>query len=693
MGWLDPLMHDAQAAAAIALIGVLVVLSLLASWWQRRSALTQVIEFGRTFGTRCEAWKEGTVEKRNGSIWEAASEQFLFRSNEGRIVVRTTPATAVRPHVRDLLWRKLPGGFLRLVGENLTAIALVLTFVLLGVVLVDSVVEALGTKGDGQSTALSEAVGKMGAKFFVSAAGLLGSVFVSFFLSQAQRRIDQQFDELGPVLAQFTEELMVHQARCAARTEASINALHTDLRTRADDWTLQLKKLESISVTVSGIGEEVTTHFGQFIKANVADRICDAVVDLQERAANVADSMQRQLAMSFSSSLTSEISRLESGLSAVQTAVEGQAQADIERLMDKLADTVTGGFKSESNDMAAQLARFSEVLPKLEHQFESMATALTANTDRYGEQNQRAIDALTSRIGDLLSQFEAAKTGMHGAVEQIAAAGSVAAAKVTDAATNQIDGLTQALVRSAQSWGEQNQTVLAQIGDRIGGLLEKVDATRGAMDGTVERLANVSADITFKVGQAADGHTKVVAAQLESMRRVASDGANSIHERSAAFEGAMANAQSHLVASTKTLNDTVLKMVGAIRDAAAAQEQTQSSLTLFGSAARQIAEAAKRVDVAALKQASVIEREEQLIAAQRVAVDSLENVLGGVLKTYEQGIARQSQLLSAEWEKLATNAQRIVAGASDGFADSIEELGSTVKDLKEALVPLKRARP
>lgn len=691
MKWLQTLQDDMSATGAILVILVLVVASLIAVLIQRRHTQEVLAGFLSDFERLVAGWDKDADPSTGGPVWEALSRNVLFRGRDDRLVVKDATLTELKSLGGVLLSRGRFGWVLRLIGDNLTAIALVLTFALLGVVLVDSVVEALKASGDDQTNHLGSAVAMMGAKFFVSAVGLVGSVVVHFVIKNAQGTIARAFDSAAPTLARHIEELSTYQARTQAQSLDSMEALRGELKEVGREWGSQLRKLESISVTVSGIGEEVTTHFANFIKESVAERICEAVVDLRNNSEQVAQTMQQQLAASFAGALQSEMSRLEQGLGGVQRAVEGQSQSDIERLLEKLSDTVTGGFKSESANMSDQLARFGEILPRLQSQIETMGTAMSTNAERYGEKNQQAIDALTARMGELLGHFDEARAGMNAAVSQLATAGTEAATKVSEATQGQVDGFAQVLAANAEKWNQQSHQALGQVGERVGALLVTLDSSRSGMDEVVDRLSQVTLGLARTMQQEGEGHARAMSDQVAALQRAANDGASMVNERTAAFDRSMANAQAHLQTSTKALNDSIASISSLLKQAASTQDKTHLSLSQFGDAATKLSDAAKRIDASLAKQALVLEREEQLLVAQRDAVDKLEPALAQVFKTYESGLERQSAHLSASWTKLAEKTQKIVGTASDEFSESVQDLAKSLDDFRKAMRPGQRS--
>src|SRR5690606_7759807 len=107
------------------------------------------------------------------ALWRAIEEQLLFAPGKQPVtlpyLVRGHALPILRERTREL-FRSSRG---HSVANNLTGIALIMTFGLLGLVLVGPVFEALQETASetSQASSLSSAISQMGAKFFISALG------------------------------------------------------------------------------------------------------------------------------------------------------------------------------------------------------------------------------------------------------------------------------------------------------------------------------------------------------------------------------------------------------------------------------------------------------------------------------------------------------------------------------------------
>ncbi len=649
--WLETLLQDTLALSGLVFIAMLVAATRVMIRVRRSSGQLAISAFLDDLTARCLAWKPGEEENESEPLWSAVSREIVFREPGGKLIARSDPRKVAEAEAVELLGRGGSGTFIRLVGDNLTAIALVLTFALLGFVLVGPVAEALRETGDQQSLLLRSAVGKMGAKFFISAFGLLGAVFIQRWLTAASDALVAHLRAGARPLAALIEDLGSYQARATAQTAQSVLALRSDLQVVGGEWTSQLRRLESINVTISGIGEEVATRFSTVMTKDVADRICSAVVELQNHAATVAETMQSKIATSFAAALQTEMGRVQDGLEAVTSAIQGQGQSDIEAILAKMSNMLTGGYKSESASMAQQLSQFAAVLPQLQTEFAGLAGTMRENAAQYGEQNQRTIEALGARMNDLATHFEAARAGMSGAVGQMAEAGSAAARQLSEATSTQ-----------------------------LGGLLQQFDATRTRMDSMMDKLSRVSSEVALSVSQSVHGHSEAVAGQVKSMQKAGAEGVANLQQQSAAFAETMNSAQSRLVESTSQLSRTVANMDQALGTLATIQKTNVQALTVYSQSAQDVSTTVKRFSEAVVGQQAVIDNEKALLESHRKAAEALGTVLAQFLKTYEEGIKRQSQLLTAEWETLATKTATLVGGASEDLSQSVDEFSQALRE-------------
>jgi len=413
-------LEDRIATGAVLVVLVLLVLSLVTVWVQYFRTRKKLVAFSVGLRNRIQAWNQARTPSTREPFWAEIERVLIFRGEQpSKIVVRDSPVPGLTMQVLKSSRSGPLGVFLSLIGKHLTAIALMITFGLLGWILMSSVHSSLKAAAGSAGDQLPDAVRLMGAKFFVSVTGLLGAWLFQFFSDLTDEWLEARASKVIAGVEDLLETIPVFQARMAYV------------------GSQQLKKLESITVTVQGIGNEVTSHIGTIAKQQVADTICDAITELRNSAQEIAINLQSQLTTSFGQSLSTEVTRLQGGLEAVQNAIQDQSRGNLDRIVEQLRDIVSGGFSSQSEDMGRQMGQLASTLPKLEAQFAAMTDSLGRNAHEWGEENQRAVVLLSNQVAELVQQFQTVRTGMEAAVAGLAEASQRSVDKLASSASTQ----------------------------------------------------------------------------------------------------------------------------------------------------------------------------------------------------------------------------------------------------------------
>lgn len=666
VNFLSTILQDDSAPGAIGLVIALSVASVAALIRRQRTVAHALSELRDSLPQQLARWNgHGSAPSMTPlGLWSAIEETFLFRAEENaadgstRIVVRADPLPALRNRARKEARGGAEGVVIRLVGENLTAIGLILTFTLLGIVLVGPIFNALGAK-ETANAELQEAIRKMGAKFFVSAVALLGAVLFQFTARLMTQRTDDQVASAFAGFSQSFEELSTFQARMAQQAAVGVGAMKQVVEGAAGAVNAAAGRLENLKVTLAGVDDLLVARL---------------------RAAQL-----RELSEMVAKAVEPPTIRLENGLGKVRSAIENQAQSNLEAVVGKLQDALSGGFQSQSNAMAQQLAEFAQLLPQLQAQFSALTGALGRNAEQLGEQNGKALESLTARIGELLARFDSVSAGMNDSVAQLAKASRDAAARVGDSAQGHVAGLAEALSRSAQKWSEQNEQSMAVLSHRMEALLARFDGAGASMEGAVEKVALASQQKAQALIAAGAEQAKAMESLVQGLRSASAADVESFEKRSTAFAELMGKAQLSIAQVATGVNEATARLESVLEKAGAVQTTSQQAGSQFLDAARQVSEGARRIEGTLEKQTRFVDREEQLLSAQRAAAESLEKVLSGMLRNYEQAIAAQAKLLGDGWKALATDTEKIVSRTSDGLVDAVDELTQTVKDLQIAL--------
>ncbi len=436
----DPaVLYPCLLVLLLAATTVIVVLALY------RSTLARMNRFSATVRGRLASWRTSAPKGPADPLWEPFERVFVFRADQASpIVVSEWPDEGFERQSVALTRSGLGGSFLAVIGEHLTAIALTLTFFLLGIVLVGDIHKALLDSSD---QPLADGLRKMGAKFFVSALGIGGAWLYYALTSLTTDRIRKRAAEISASTHATLEHVQTFHARTSHASAKQLVTLNSDLVQIGESWRAQLEKLGSIDVSIQGISEQVTSHAGTLMKQHIADIICDSIRKLEDSAAKIALEMSATL----QHALTTQMGQLSTGLEGVQNAIQGQAQGTLEKLVTQIGDTFSGGFNSQSENIGHQIGQLAEVLPKLEAQFSSMTENLGQNAQRWGDENQRAVLELANQVAGLVGQFESVRAGMEQSVRELAEASHRTIQGVGDAASSQAQAIGQELATFRQS--------------------------------------------------------------------------------------------------------------------------------------------------------------------------------------------------------------------------------------------------
>ncbi|WP_224371202.1 hypothetical protein [Hyalangium versicolor] len=663
-----PFVSLLRSITLIQAIGVIVALALLAMglvWW-RWLRLSRAI---RALDTNLTDLLSGQREEPDSSelgrsLWRAVREQLVFPPGRqqlpGPVLMRSSPSQALRESCRSLFRHSAGHGF----GKNLTGIALVLTFSLLGVVLVGPVQEALasnGTRTDSQSSLLSQAIGQMGAKFFVSAAGLVLSFLFQWVASALEGRLLARLDAMRTGFERNTQTLEAHEIALASARKDALGELKGELSQTRRELSERLEQLESVNVCIQDIGTQVQAHFGTMMKEHVGDVITRQLTSVERAVREIAAELQRSIASGFAATLQKEMSTVRAHLEAMNKVLSERQEHDLGRIIEQLRDTVSGGFQSQSRDMARQMEELVNVLPRLEHQFETMSQMMGSNARQWGSENQRTIDALGEKVSALVGSFDKVRDGLETAV-----------ARVLKASTE-----------SSHRLGLENQQVLGQLQGTVQEVLSE-------MKESSRQLMNAASRSAQELQMHTERQAGTLNHQVEALRAAAAMDMSSVQAKSKEFAATMGTTQEGLRKLTEQLSVAASQLVSATREVERNQGNSEKLSVRMDEVANRLISAASSFNQLSEERKKVIEREESLLSVQRQALDRVDPVLKGLTRTYEESVSRQAQTLSGHWTTVTEQLSAVVGRTSGELLQGVEDLTEVVEDLKKTLQPQAR---
>jgi ABC-type transporter Mla subunit MlaD len=542
------------------------------------------------------------------------------------------------------LWTRLVIG----IGHSLTGVALILTFALIAWVLVTEVpgaIQGVAVSGESQegTVALQRAISLIGAKFVVSALGLALSLVFRGLLAW----------ERGQIAAAVHASLRRHRSLFVGADAYRFDLLRADLNSgqgqlreavlaSTESVSERLLQLGSIEVSVKDMGNEVKAHLGSLMKQHVADQIADAVGELRAYADQVVQRIESGLTESFTRLVTSGVEQLTATLVAIRETIERQTQSDIERLIGEMRDMMTGGFETESRQMAQAMTSLTEVLPRLETQLRGLVVDMSREMQARTDEGQRVHLELGRQVEGLVAASRNSQQAIEGLLARIA--------EVTEESTGALHARLSASgeavverVLSASEAGVSNLRGefgrLVQVaGENIATFSRQVDTTRESLAGVRSMFQDALADLR---AMATDLHTSLDGARngLVTAERTANTFASAgglIHEMA------------------RTTQDTVRTLGDRLGEEA-------ELVAKHGALARQIRE---------------------------VVVPAFEQVF----VAHADGTAEQVRKLHESWQQLAERVRETVDACGAGLQESVEQLAEQVELLRELLKPRANGR-
>ncbi|WP_216617717.1 hypothetical protein [Corallococcus carmarthensis] len=648
----------------IALLALLSLGAVVERWRRLRNAI-------QTLEQKLEQLLTGRLQEpgdrgESRALWRAVREQLVFPPGRqevpGPVLMRSSPSRELRETCRALFRHSLGHG----IGRNLTGIALVMTFGLLGVVLVGPVQEALtstGGSGHSQSDLLSQAIGKMGAKFFISATGLVGTLFFQMIAFFCERKLLGRLDAMRLGFEKYTRTLDAHEIALASARGDSLGSLKTELVQTRRELAEQLSQLESVNVSIQGIGTEVQAHFGKMMKEEVGDVITRQLSAVEKAVRDIATDLQRSISTNFTASLQLEMASIKAHLDGIQQALVGQQEHDLGRILEQLRDTVSGGFHSQSQDMARQMAGLVEVLPQLEKQLGAMTQMLGNQARQWGSENQRAVEALGEKVSELVGSFDGVRDNMEKAVAQV----------LRSATTASVD------------LGRQNQQVVDQLAGSVSNIVGSFQGVLTRMQESSDQMVRATAHVSRDMHASAVQQSGILNDQLAELRARSEADVGHFQARADAFAKAMEQSQDGLRSVTKQLNDTVDKLAAASRSAGETHHKAGVVSGKMDEVAQRLIDTARSFQQLSQERSGVVKQEEMLLNAQREALERVTPVLNGLTRTYEESISKQVQLLSSQWTQVVSKVDSALGRSSNEFFQGVEELADVVNQLKDSL--------
>ena len=383
-------------------------------------------------------------------------------------------------------------------GHALTGIALIFTFAFIAYVLASEVpaaIKAVSTpsKAGNGNQSLETAVALIGAKFMVSAAGLLLSL-VFRWVEGAMRQ--QVFDAA-------LHSGHHHRGHFISRDAWRFGIVAS----RLDGLNQQLSGLGSLEVSVKALGNEVTAHIGSLMKAQVADQICGALDDLRV----FAEKLTSDLSTKLSESSAAENKALKESIDGVRSTIAEQSKSDVGKLVEQMRDMMSGGFQSESQNMVQSMAALRDVLPKLEEQMRHMTEVAGNDMRSRGEANAKMQSELMAQLQATISSAQLGQAASQAALTRLIAVTEQSAgtlqSKISASGKQALDQLLEVSSKGLGKVGEQLSSLnslasgnVAAFAQEVGQAKKTMEDARSALTASLESLRALSTELRASLG-------------------------------------------------------------------------------------------------------------------------------------------------------------------------------------------------
>lgn len=628
----------------------------------------------------------------------------------GRIVLSRPLPAVRREYAEDEVARQWPFW----VGSLFTGVALIATFLLIARVMTSDVSGAIRESANADEAAsahLSSAVAALGGKFLISAAGIGGSVVALFVTTKARARIYRCAEHPAPgLLAAFTS-LEAEQVRAQElemelwrQDLAARDKHHVEIAAQLASLNQRMERLHSIEVSVKGIGDEVSANLKNVMKEAMGEQLVLILRDTMVDVDRIATTVQTNLTTAFGDQLRGLTTELQQALGAVQRAIEGQGQGHLEQILDKLQNTVSGGFDRESHKMAAALESFAAVVPVLEQQLKAMTTTVAAESRQHAEEAARVsgtvLDRMTSLVEALAAQQDAgaqaldrmvlaAEQGAGVLAQRLASTSETVVSGVLSASRNEMDAIATTLRQAAEStaarygaFDERAAQASTAMTAALDGMVQAADHGAGVL---AQRFASTSETIVSGVLSASRTEMEAIAANLRQVAEATAARYGAFDERAALASTAISAAAAELVSAAATLRSERKFTESAFAQVKAGGEAIQTASKGFALASASLGTTATGVQ-ALVKAMQAQGSELQTVAAQQQKHTSdMERVWPELFKTYLTQFKTAADELARSWSELYRRVEQLTNAVGGQFADNTDQLAEAVDRLATTL--------
>lgn len=540
-------------------------------------------------------------------------------------------------------------------GGSLTGVALIFTFFLIALVLSNDISSAIQTSattstapptgavplavGTGLAAAtrsLDGAVRLLGAKFLLSAVGILLTILHLLYARSIRggllAEVSSSISKLEPHVVPSATTETEHRKEVAALLRAQLSvAENASLFQQAHAGRMEdgLSRLQSIEVSVKDLGSDVATNLNQIMRASVGE-------ELSKVMALMNDAIER-IAGAVTDSMTKELEQVRGLLERLRASVENQSAPHLENIVTQMRDMMSGGFQSESANLSQVLQRFAEVVPALSEQLQTLVVRVSADMRAGTDRTQAMADALLDRLSNTLAALEEQQRNGLALVDSIGRASTAGA-----------EELTRNIARAGQT--------------AVQGLIEGTSGELSRLLGNLEAASEAGLSRYVNVEKSLES----IGALLEEV-------------------------QARLGMSANSIGELTVQMNPLLTEGRRQAEASQAALAAFQRATTEMAKAMGGIQATAQTTTGHISSQQNLLEQQREYAAMIQKTWPQLFDTYLGAFRRHSEELDRSWQTIYEKLGQAISRAGGGFTESVDALAESVDKLEKALPNGRRA--
>lgn len=474
-------------------------------------------------------------------------------------------------HGEDALSKLLCGA-----ARHLTALALIATFLLIGVVLAGDVYRALQVPSDGHALpasngALSHAVQLIGSKFLISALGLFLSLIFQAVESRAETEIAEKIRQAHREHARrfvTAEEIQTEQVVAAVqaleRPLANLDALAASAPSRM---------VERLQIPIRDLLRTELRTAANVLGAHIDNEF--ATVAAQMKLAS-AESTQ--------------------AINSVRDTIQKQAKSDLEALLKQLRDIVNTGYEEEAGRLREAMGTLTAGIPKLDEQLRRMVADVQGALAQHVASTAEGQTALTVRVGSsvvgVVEQLERARIGAEAygtaserMLDELVALGKLHVEQLENGLRESAASSVRHLATLGEAAADQATAAVARATEARFKAIEKklLDDTRAFSTGLAETsksFGNAAVESIKHAVQALEQNMSRLSEQAETLKRAHDGAATSLLRATDALGGA-AQLMTAASGGAKELEPGLLEIGRELRKVAVALSGTTVRLSQF----------------------------------------------------------------------------------------------------------------